>query len=792
MNRIQGSGTNLILALLSACGIAAGAALWLSDRDGVADLVWAATTTAALAPLFLTVVRDLLRGRAGVDLIALAAIGSAVVLGEYLAGAVVALMLSGGGALEDYAGNRARRALTGLVERAPRSAHRVSDDRLETVPVADIEAGDILLVKPGEIVPVDGVVEMGAAVLDESAITGESRPVERPIGDLIRSGVVNAGGPLNLRAAAKAEASTYAALIRLVQEAHSQKAPFVRMADRFAVLFVPFSFAVAGLAWLLSGDPVRGLAVLVVATPCPLILAAPVAIVSGISRAARRGVIVKSGAALEGLARARILLLDKTGTLTTGSSEVTDIVAFGSYTPNEVLRLAASLDQVSPHVLASAIVRSARERGLRLSFPSDTREQLGTGINGHVDGLSVAVGKASLAQIPPASKSAIRKIRRRSALEGSSTVFVALEGSLAGAIILNDPVRAHSSRTLKELRAAGIRKIVMVTGDQAGVAETVGMVVGADLVLAERTPADKVDSVLAARTEGPTLMVGDGINDAPALAAADVGVAMGARGATASSEVADVVVVADRFDGVAEAIRIARRSRSIALQSVIAGMTLSTVGMAFAAAGMLVPVAGAMAQEIIDVAVIANALRALRPRRSPRVLAAPPIGGQVRLDHRRMLPDVDRLRAVADGMDMLDSYRLDEELHAVRAFLEDVVLPHEKEEDAVLYPIVAQLIGGRDPTATMSREHLEIRHLVRLYGSIVDDLPDGGPDEEDLRDLRRTLYSLHAILRLHIAQEEESYLTLLEDSLSPEVAPWPNDDRPSTVGSSGPRRRKPL
>src|SRR5919106_68486 len=521
VNRIQGSGTNLILALLSACGIAAGAALWLSDRDGVADLVWAATTTAALAPLFLTVVRDLLRGRAGVDLIALAAIGSAVVLGEYLAGAVVALMLSGGGALEDYAGTRARRALTGLVERAPRSAHRVSDDGLETVPVADIEAGDILLVKPGEIVPVGGVV--------------------------------NAGGPLNLRAAAKAEASTYAALIRLVQEAHSQKAPFVRMADRFAVLFVPFSFAVAGLAWLLSGDPVRGLAVLVVATPCPLILAAPVAIVSGISRAARRGVIVKSGAALEGLARARILLLDKTGTLTTGSSEVTDIVAFGSYTPNEVLRLAASLDQVSPHVLASAIVRSARERGLRLSFPSDTREQLGTGINGHVDGLSVAVGKASLAQIPPASKSAIRKIRRRSALEGSSTVFVALEGSLAGAIILNDPVRAHSSRTLKELRAAGIRKIVMVTGDQAGVAETVGMVVGADLVLAERTPADKVDSVLAARTEGPTLMVGDGINDAPALAAADVGVAMGARGATASSEVADVVVVADRFDGGAEA-----------------------------------------------------------------------------------------------------------------------------------------------------------------------------------------------------------------------------------------------
>ena len=782
----------MILALLSGCGIAAGAALWLGNRDRFADLVWAGTTTVALVPLFVTVVRDVVRGRAGVDLIALVAMGSAVLLGEYLAGAVVALMLSGGGALEDLAANRARRALTGLAERAPRHAHRISDDGLQTVPVAEVEPGDLLMVKPGEIVPVDGVVETRAAVLDESALTGESRPVERPAGDLVRSGVVNAGGPLDLRAAARAEASTYAALIRLVQEAHSQKAPFVRMADRFAAYFVPFSFAVAGFAWLISGDPVRGLAVLVVATPCPLILAAPVAIVSGISRAARRGVIVKGGAALEGLARARILLLDKTGTLTTGTSEVKDIISLGSHTPPQVLRLAASLDQVSPHVLASAIVKTARGHGLKLSFPSDTEEKPGSGIRGRVDGHSVAVGKAGLAETLPAPSSAIKRIRRRSALEGSSTVFVAIDGELAGAIILNDPVRAHSPRTLKELRAAGIRKIVMVTGDQAGVAETVGMVVGADLVLAERTPADKVDSVLAARTEGPTVMVGDGINDAPALAAADVGVAMGARGATASSEVADVVLVNDRLDGVAEAIRIARRSRTIALQSVIAGMALSAVGMAFAAAGMLVPVAGAMAQEVIDVAVIANALRALRGRRRPTVLAPPRIGGQVRLDHRRMLPEVDRLRSIADRMDALDSYRLDKELRAVRSFLEEVVLPHEKEEDAVLYPIVARLIGGRDPTATMSREHLEIRHLVRLFGSIVDDLSEGGPDEEDLRDLRRTLYSLHAILRLHIAQEEEAYLTLLEDAASPDMAPLPTDHRPLTVGSSGPRRRKSL
>jgi heavy metal translocating P-type ATPase len=770
----------MALSVLSACGIAAGAVLWLGDRDRSADLLWAATTAVALVPLLITVARNLLRGRAGVDLIALAAMGAALLLGEYLAGAVVALMLSGGGALEDHARSRAERALTGLAERAPRIAHRYSDGALETVPVAEIQPGDLLLVKPGEIVPVDGVVEEGSAVLDESALTGEARPVERPTGDIVRSGVANAGGPVVLRAAAPAEASTYAGLVRLVKEAHTRKAPFVRMADRFAALFVPFSFAVAGLAWLMSGDPVRGLAVLVVATPCPLILAAPVAIVSGISRAAKRGVIVKGGGALEGLARARILLLDKTGTLTTGSSEVTDLLALGSHTSLEVLRFAASLDQVSPHVLAAAIVRAARERGLRLSFPTDSHEHPGTGIRGQVDGHSIVVGKAGLAETASASTSAIRRIRRRSALEGSSTVFVGIDGELAGAIILNDPVRTHSPRTLKELRAAGIRKIVMVTGDQPGVAETVGMLVGADLVLAERTPADKVDSVLAARTEGPTVMVGDGINDAPALAAADVGVAMGARGATVSSEVADVVLVTDRLDGVAEAIRIARRSRTIALQSVIAGMALSTIGMAFAAAGMLVPVAGAMLQEVIDVAVIANALRALRARKRPTVVAPPRIGGRMRMDHRQMLPEVDRLRAVADRMDGMDSYRLNVELMTIRSFLEDVVLPHEKEEDAVLYPIVARLIGGRDPTATMSRVHLEIRHLVRLFKSIVEDLPEGGPDEEDLRDLRRTLYSLNAILRLHIAQEEEAYLTLLDDAVSPEVAPAVG--RPSAPG----------
>jgi soluble P-type ATPase/iron-sulfur cluster repair protein YtfE (RIC family) len=360
---------------------------------------------------------------------------------------------------------------------------------------------------------------------------------------------------------------------------------------------------------------------------------------------------------------------------------------------------------------------------------------------------------------------AVRRVRRRTALEGSSSVFVGIDGALSGALILHDPVRPDSPLTLRALRASGIERVVLVTGDRPEVAEMVGAGIGADLILSERSPEEKVAAVLAERAAGPTLMVGDGVNDAPALAAADAGVALGARGASASSEAADVVLTVDRLDRLAEALRIARRSRGIALQSVLAGMGLSLAGMLVAAAGYLPPVAGALVQEGIDVAVILNALRALSGARRPRDDGAEELGRLYRDEHRLLLPEVDRLRRAADRLEELSPAEARRELLEIRTFLVEKLVPHEEKEDASVYPLVARRIGGHDPTAAMSRAHLEIAHLVRLYSRLLDELPEvpAGPlAPDDLRDLRRILYGLHAILRLHFAQEEELYLPLLD------------------------------
>lgn len=610
---------------LTVLGLLTGGAAWLAGFHRAADLLWQATIVLVLLPLALDIIASLRRGEMGVDAIALLAMAGALAFGQNLAGAVVALMLSGGEMLEIYAGARARKELSSLVERAPRAVHRYEDGQLADPPIEEVRPGDRLLVKPGEIVPVDGVLLGPDAVLDESALTGESTPVDRRPGDRVPSGSLNDGGPFDLRAVATAERSTYAAIVRLVQEAEASRPPFVRMADRYSLIFLPLTLAIAGLAWKLSGHPVRALAVLVVATPCPLILAAPVAFIAGISRAAHRGVIIKGGAAIEGLARARTLLLDKTGTLTTGIPTIARVETFppGGLPPEELVRLAASLDQVSPHVLAAAIVAAARDRGLPLTFPTGVAEQLGSGIEGSVDGRQVALGKASWVKErtggggPLAAR--LEELRRAVSTEGQVNVFVAVDGHPAGAIILADPIREDSAATLGKLRGLGIERVVMVTGDHHTVAERVGRELGVDAVLAECSPAAKVDAVKAESAKGPTVMVGDGVNDAPALAAATVGVAMGARGATASSEAADAVLMLDRLDRLVDALAISRRSRAIALQSVVAGMGLSLAAMIVAAFGYLPPLAGALFQEAIDVAVILNALRALGPGRAHQI-----------------------------------------------------------------------------------------------------------------------------------------------------------------------------
>jgi len=590
-------------------GIASGAVAWLAGQQALADWIWGGTTALALLPLLIQVVVSLARGEVGVDVIALLAMGGSLALGEYLAGAVVALMLSGGELLESFAAARARKELSGLLERAPRVVHRYAEGQLTEPAIEEVRPGDRLLVKPGEMVPVDGAIADASAVLDESALTGEPLPVERRTGERARSGAVNAGGPFDLRAVATAEESTYAAIVRLVREAEGSRAPFVRLADRYSLIFLPVTLLVAGLGWLLSGEPVRALAVLVVATPCPLILAAPVAFVSGISRAAHRGIIIKGGVALEALARTRTLLLDKTGTLTTGVPTITRIETFTGLESDELLGLAASLDQVSPHVLAAAIVAEAQRRGLPLRFPSEVNEILGTGIEGTVDGRRVALGKrAWISGGRPLPAAALQAAIDE---DGLSNVFVGVDGEPAGLIVLEDRIREDSAQTLRDLRRLGVGRIVMVTGDHQDVAEKVGRELGTDAVWAECTPEQKVAAVQREKQHGTAAMVGDGINDAPALAAADVGVAMGARGATASSQAADVVLMQDRLDRLADALAIAKRSRYIALQSVLIGMGLSIAAMLVAAAGYLPPLAGALFQEAIDVAVILNALRAL-------------------------------------------------------------------------------------------------------------------------------------------------------------------------------------
>jgi heavy metal translocating P-type ATPase len=747
--------------LVAVAGLAAGGALRLVGPTTLANSLWAATAAVALLPAIVSVARDLLRRRAGVDIVAVLALGGTLSVGEYLAGAVIALMLATGRELEARASARARRELSALLSRAPNVVHRVEGDTLTTPPIDTIRPGDILIVAPGEVVPVDGQLASDTAVFDESALTGETALVERAAGDAIRSGGVNAGGAFRLRTTATADESTYAGIVRLVRQAQESRAPLVRIADRFALWFVPLTIAIAVVSGILARDPVRAVAVLVVATPCPLILAAPIALVGGMSRAARRGIVVKGGAALETLGRADVLLFDKTGTLTEGRARLADVETDGSMSADDVLRLGASLDQVSTHALARPIVQAARAQGLQLTLPDDVFEDAGKGVRGVVSGRAVMIGRASYVAGGTVPAWAAR-VRRRTAYEGLANVFVGIDGILVGAMVLDDPLRPDSGRAVARLRKAGMRRLVMVTGDHPDVAQAVASAIGVDAVYAERSPAEKVDVVREERQRGIVVMVGDGINDAPALASADVGVAMGVRGATASSEAADVVLMVDRIDRLAEAVQIARRSHRIALQSIAAGMGLSLVAMGVAAFGGLVPVVGAVVQEAIDVAVVLNALRARGGREEPRpsedALSA---GREVLVQHAAMERDTVSLRRLADELGRVPRAIARARLEEVRRFLRDELLPHEQEEEKHLYPVVARYIGGPESVAVARREHAEVAHLARVFSGMIDALDPDGPEDEELIGLRRVLYSMYAVLSLHRAAEEERLIAVV-------------------------------
>ncbi|HET8651801.1 MAG TPA: heavy metal translocating P-type ATPase [Gaiellaceae bacterium] len=599
-----------LLALLALLGVVGGIVLHLLGIDAPAHLAWAATTALLLVPLTVSVTRSVLRGDVGVDAIALVSMAGALALGEYLAGAVIALMLAGGNALEEVANRRARRELSALVERAPREALVRRGDGVEPIPVEEVVAGDVVLVRGGEVVPVDGLVVSDEAVVDESALTGEPLPVTVHRGGQVRSGTASAGSAFELRALRPAAESAYAALVRLVQQAESERAPFVRIADRYAAFFLPATALIAGAAWVFSGDPVRALAVFVIATPCPLILAAPIALMSGLSRAARAGIVVKGAGAIERLGRAHTVLLDKTGTITLGHPELADVVGVDGVPADESLRLAASLDRLSAHPLAAALVAGAEQRGLDLSLPETGRETLGHGIEGVVDGRTVLVGSARWLRTRGIDVAADDGTDG-----GAARVYVSVDGAASAVITLEDRLREDAAALVPLLREAGIEHIALVTGDKSAVAERVAHELGVERVYAEQTPEEKLELVRALQAVPGlrnVVMVGDGINDAPALALADVGIAMGTIGATVSSESADAVILVDQVNRVADAVRIGRRALGIARQSVLIGIGASLAGMGFAAFGYISPVMGALLQEVIDVGVILNALRALR------------------------------------------------------------------------------------------------------------------------------------------------------------------------------------
>ncbi len=746
------------LITIAAAGLILGVAAWLSGRHDLAEWCWIGGTIPVLIGLLISIVRDLSAGRMGVDSIALISMAGAVALGQALAGIVIAIMYAGGNVLEDIAVTRAERDLKSLINRAPRIAHRRMESAIIDTPVEQIEVGDIVLVRGGEVIPVDGVIAGSAAMIDESALTGEPIPVSRQPGEPVRSGSLNAGAPFEIRASATAGESTYAGIVRMVSATQAAKSPFIRLADRYALLLLPFTLVIAGGAWLLSGDPIRGLAVLVAATPCPLILAAPVAFISGIARAAKRGILVKGSGALETLAQSHTVMFDKTGTLTVGGARLVAIEVAPNQHADEVLRLAASLEQSSYHVVASAIVQTAIAKGLKLSAASDVRENVGAGLEGMVEGRLIRVGSHHLVNGSQKPEPWVVRALRRAAWRSALGVFVAVDGRTIGALLLGDELRRETPRAVQALRTAGVSRIVMVTGDRAEAAETIGAALDLDAVLSDREPADKADAVATEQRQHVTVMVGDGINDAPALAAANVGVALGARGASASSEAADVVILVDRLDRVADAIGIAKRTRRIALQSIVAGMTLSAVTMAFAAIGFLPPVAGALIQEAIDVAVILNALRALGPGHSHSRPTMPlAAAGSLRGGHKQLEPALDRLREIADALDQAENEGAVALISESDRIVARKIVPHEQDDESQIYPRVARYLPDWHGLGAMSRAHREIIHQSRLLRRLTGGLRPEDIDPYLIRDAQRVIESIEALVRIHNAQEEDIY-----------------------------------
>jgi heavy metal translocating P-type ATPase len=560
-------------------------------------------------PLVWEMIQDIRTGVYGVDILAATAIVTSVVLHQFWAGIIIILMLSGGEGLEDYAEQRAQTELDALLSRVPTQAHVYRGRKLVDVSASSIGPAAKIVIRPGEVVPVDGVVLEETALVDESSLTGEGLPQTRQVGETILSGSVCLEQPITLKATHTAADSQYEQIIRLVRAARSSQAPFVRLADKYSIPFTIVSFGIAGAAWILSQHAIRFLEVIVVATPCPLILAAPIAVISGMSRSAREGIIIKTGGTLELLAEARTFAFDKTGTLTHGRPTVDKVRSFGSFKTDDVLRLAASLEQNSNHVLAQAVITKASEKKLRLPRIKKTRELPGHGLSAVVDNKQVVLARMDqLEEYGITMPTSIKPSELR-----QTASFVAVDNKLAGIITFSDELRPEAATTLQRLKALGIKNFLMVTGDNEVVAKAIGKQLGITQIRAAALPGDKIAAIETIPEKSqPVVFVGDGVNDAPVLTASAVGIALGARGSTAASESADIVLMNDDLSQVARGLEIARRTFFIAKQSIFVGIALSIVLMLIFSTGKFKPLYGALIQEVVDVVVIFNALRAHR------------------------------------------------------------------------------------------------------------------------------------------------------------------------------------
>ena len=548
--------------------------------------------------MFIEMIKTLRKGNYGVDLLAITAIIATLLVGEYWASLIIILMLVGGETLEDYAAGRANRELSALLQKTPDIAHVMQGGKVVDMDLDDVEIGAHLLIKPMEVIPIDGVLLSEAAILDESSITGETKPNELQQGDEILSGAINGSSSVEIRTSVAASESQFQKIVALVRQAEATPANFVRLADRYAVPFTIMAYIIAAVAYFISGDPVRIAEVLVVASPCPLILAAPIAFVSGMSRSSKNGFLIKNGTIIEKLATAKAIFFDKTGTITDGKIEVDAIVPAEGVSQEELLKIVYTIEKSSNHILAKAVSSYAESHDVQGLELESLSEVAGLGVTGQINGQLIKIGRANFVGAPDG-------------LDFETAFYVSRDGQYIGAVTFSDTLRANAPAVIKDLRDAGFESITMLTGDNARVADKIAAQVGITEVYSSMLPEEKLAKIQAS-TIHPTIMVGDGVNDAPALTLADVGISIGTGNNTVASEAADIVLLKNDLSSVTKAVHISRDTLTIAKQAVLIGIIICVILMLIAATGLIPAIVGALFQEVIDVVSILYALRALK------------------------------------------------------------------------------------------------------------------------------------------------------------------------------------